>query len=145
MPEEIKDALVTVEDRVTALELRNAVNELGLEIPTEATATQMVRLLVEKVRTLVPQAKVGVELRARLVEEAIKEGIRALGDKFDAEKQRALLTQLDVENVDTMREAWAGIAAMTFKGGRETTDELEEKRDSMPVSTSYLTDAAFGG
>jgi len=22
---------------------------------------------------------------------------------------------------------------------------LEEKRDSMPVSTSYLTDAAFGG
>lgn len=145
MPEEIKDALVTVEDRVTALELRNAVNELGLEIPTEATATQMVRLLVEKVRTLVPQAKVGVELRARLVEEAIKEGIRALGDKFDAEKQRALLTQLDVENVDTMREAWAGIAAMTFKGGRETTDELEEKRYSMPVSTSYLTDAAFGG
>lgn len=148
MPNENKEPTPppTMEDRVTAVELRSAVSELGLEIPAEATGATLLRLLTDKIRALQPIAKIGVELRARLVEDTIKEGIRAMGDKFDAEKQRALLNSLDVANVDAMREAWAGIAAVLFQPGRETIDERQANGEMVgSPATDFLSDAAFGG
>lgn len=141
----------SVPGHVTLEELRQSVTTLGLELPTEVTARTLLDTLVAKIRVLQPQAATGVVLRNRLVEDAIREGVRALGNDFKAEEQRAMLNVLDVPHIDTLREAWKGIADKQFAGGRQTTDTPDAPAtDGSGAAAAHnasntLPDAAFGG
>ena len=79
--------------------------------------------LESECRRLQPLAADGVTLRKELVDSAIVEGKRLMGDKFDDEKQRKTLDALGIDDIKNLRTGWQEAAdAKLGRGGRKTTD-----------------------
>lgn len=72
-----------------------------------------------------PLADEGRQYRADLVESAVTEGKRALGEAFAEETYRGLLEAAPVETVKRMRDDWKAVGDKQFPGGRVTRDESE--------------------
>lgn len=81
--------------------------------------------LADELARLRPLADDGRAYRAALVAEAIEEGVRAFGDAFALETQRARLEGQTLDQVRIERDAWAAIAKERFPSGRATKDEAE--------------------
>ncbi len=104
-------------------------------------ATNELTTLKERVKTLEPQAKDGELYRNDLVSEALKEGVRAMGDKFSAVTYEPLLRAQPLEVVKQMAADWAEVGNTRFAGGRQSTDageqapgkQTEEKRSGVPA------------
>lgn len=89
----------------------------SLELPDQ------VRWLVGEVERLRPLADEGRQYRNDLIEDALKEGVRAMGDRFNQEAYRGLLGQSSLEVIKQMRGDWAEIAGKRWPNGRQTEDE----------------------
>lgn len=105
-----------------------------------AESNQEFTSIVEAVRGLVaenarlgPLADEGRQYRADLVEAAITEGVRAMGEAFPTETYRELLKSASLEQVKLLRDRWQAQAAMLFPGGRKTVDaEQQPQRQAAP-------------
>ncbi len=135
-------------EREVAIEVRAA----GVEVKDGQTVQEMVAALRTEVDRLKPLEKDALEgrvLRKALLDDAIAEGVRAFGDKFNAEGKRTMLEGLDVETVTEMRASWKEIGDKVFKGGRQTQDNPEgdpkedddkDNKDEKPDGTETLPD-----
>lgn len=106
--------LLASSERVQALE-----TEIG-KVTAALAAAQ------ERVKELEPQAEDGRAYREDLITEALAEGVRALGDKFNAESYGSLLRGSPLSVIKQMKTDWEGIASARFAGGRQTTDQGEK-------------------
>lgn len=133
--EEAESVTETVVD-----EVRLALNEAAA--PEGMAAAEAVRWLAaqlaqatserdsarQEVARLQPLADQGRAYRDELVNQAVAEGVRALGEAFPEETYRAMLTAAPLEHIRQVRDTFAGQAAERYPGGRQTRDMNEEKK-----------------
>lgn len=118
-----KDEEMTPEERLSHVrsilgvktddEVEARITSLGEEV-TKAKA---------RIAELEPQAADGALYREALIEEALAEGVRAHGDKFEAESYAELLKGSTVRTIRLMKDGWARVAASTLPAGRSTQGE----------------------
>src|SRR3990172_3285956 len=82
--------------------------------PKETSASDAVRWLVGEMARLQPLADQGVAYRADLIETAISEGVRAMGDAFSAETYRSMFATAPLYHIKLLRDKWAEQAARVF-------------------------------
>ena len=80
--------------------------------------------LTAKVNEMTPLAEMGRAYRADLIEDTLREGIRAFGAAFPEATYRQMLDTLDLAGVKTLRDYHAGLAAQAFPGGRVSVDTV---------------------
>lgn len=99
------------------------------------------RLLADECVRLKPLADDGKAYRKALIDEAEKEGIRALGDGYKVETQRAVLESLPLDSVKALRDSWRAIGDKMFGGGRQTTEDAPG--DEPAPNRSATPEAAY--
>ena len=125
----------------TVLSISSERERLKTEVDT---ATKEVDTLRAKVLELTPQAKDGAQYRADLIAEALAEGVRAMGDKFNAETYTNVLSNASLDVVKQMKADWAVIGNSRFSGGRKTTDEGEQAPGTKAKTTRrHVPEAAY--
>lgn len=96
---------------------------------------------LETVRQMKKEAEHGRSYFADLVEQAVKSRVRAQGDKFNADRYRAMLVRTDdVEYVKEEIEAYEDDVNAQFQGGRQTedtppTDDQQQNQDDIIESS----------
>lgn len=116
----------------TAVNLQAQLDAVRTAVPETAVGSDMagrVAWLATELTRLAPLADDGRAYRADLIEEAIGEGVRAMGPEFAQEAYRGLLSASSIEVIKRMRDDWRAIAAKTLAGGRSTVDG-DENQDS---------------
>lgn len=125
----------------TVLSISSERERLKTEVDT---ATKELDTLRVKVAELTPQAKDGAQYRADLIAEALAEGVRAMGDKFNAETYTNVLSNASLDVVKQMKADWAVIGNSRFSGGRKTTDEGEQAPGVKPkTARRYAPETAY--
>lgn len=121
--------------------LRTVVDELRTlrALPAEI---ERLKPLEAEVTRLRPLADEGRQYRADLVEAAVLEGKRAMGEPFAEETYRGLLTSVPVETVKRMRDDWKSIGDKQFPGGRAT---IEGHEPGDVTTNGAVPSAAFAG
>ncbi len=117
----------------TAVNLQAQLDAVRTAVPETAVGSDMagrVAWLAAELTRLTPLADDGRAYRADLIEEAIAEGVRAMGPEFAQEAYRGLLSASTIEVIKRMRDDWRAIAAKTLAGGRSTVDGDENQQDS---------------
>jgi hypothetical protein len=117
----------------TAVNLQAQLDAVRTAVPETAVGSDMagrVAWLAAELTRLTPLADDGRAYRADLIEEAIGEGVRAMGPEFAQEAYRGLLSVSTIEVIKRMRDDWRAIAAKTLAGGRSTVDGDENQQDS---------------
>ena len=126
------------EARQTIEEIRQIVSESAA--PEGVTLAAAVRWLNEElarvsgerdralgqVAELQPLAEQGRAYREELIDRAVVEGVRAMGEAFPEETYRAMLSNAPLEHIRKVEETFAKQAAERFPGGRQTRDKVEE-------------------
>lgn len=107
----------------------------------ESDVVAAVEWLAGEAERLRPLADEGRQYRADLIDEALAEGVRAMGDEFPAETYRGMLERASLENVKAIRDQWSAMAARQFTGGRKTVDD--DAPPPAPVQESDVPDAAY--
>lgn len=101
-------------------------------------ATRQLNEAQAEVARLQPLADQGRAYRDELVNQAVAEGVRAMGEAFPEETYRAMLTGAPLEHIRQVRDTFAAQGDARFPGGRQTRDleEKEEtpKRDAVPAA-----------
>jgi len=105
------------------------------------TALSAVNWLAGEAERLRPLADEGRQYRSDLIEDALAEGVRAMGDQFPAETYRGMLKRAGLESIKALRDQWAAMAARQLPGGRQTTDTDETPPVRQPESD--VPDAAY--
>ena len=85
--------------------------------------------LRQQVAGLEPVAEDGRTYRADLIEEAIREGTRVIGDTFPVDTYRDMLTHSTVAQIKELRDSFTNRAASLFPGGRQTTNAVGKAQD----------------
>lgn len=108
--------------------------------PSEAHVETALDGMSQRINELTPLADDGREYRKTVVDDALAQGIRAFGDKFDQEQQRTLFESMPIDMVRQMGASWEKIADAVFTGGRKTHDEEnnEEGTQRLPVPTAAV-------
>lgn len=106
-------------------QIRAILTENNQEI---ANIVDAVRELMTENARLAPLADEGRQYRADLVEAAITEGVRAMGEAFPTETYRELLKSASLEQVKLLRDRWQTQAATLFPGGRQTVNDEQQKQ-----------------
>ena len=136
--EEVVDAAEAEQARLVLGEIRQVVSESAA--PEGTTLAAAVRWLNEElaraigdrdralgqVAELQPLADQGRAYREELVNQAVVEGVRAMGEAFPEETYRAMLGNAPLEHIRQVRDTFAEQAAARFPGGRQTRDKNEE-------------------
>lgn len=78
---------------------------------------------IDRLRPLEEQAREGATLRKLLVEDAVKEGVRAFGDSFDKDGQTTMLNDLPVDSIGQLRVSWKQIADSNFNSATKRTSQ----------------------
>ena len=106
-------------------ELLNAIQSLlsETEAPESENLIDGVRWLVEENARLQPLAEQGEQYRSDLIEQALAEGVRAMGNEFPRETYERMLEDADAGHIKEVRDAWAKQAQELFSKGRITVDE----------------------
>lgn len=78
------------------------------------------------VAELTPLAADGKQYRTDLVADALAEGVRAMGDKFDAETYGAILQTAPLTTIKRMRDDWRLTGDGRFQPGRQSQDKGDE-------------------
>lgn len=86
-----------------------------------------------RVKELEPQAADGRAYRDDLITEALSEGVRAYGDKFNQATYEAALRSASIDLIKQMRGDWASVGNARFAGGRQSTDEGEQAPGKTPT------------
>ena len=89
----------------------------------------------------------GKAYRATVIEDALLEGVRLMGDGFDKEGTRSLFDRAGVEHIRMMAEQWKAGADRVFPAGRQTLDEapVEQPEERTAPAASPIPDAAYFG
>lgn len=119
--DEIDRAIATARAEVTA-PLRDAIRATGIEMNGDEDLALPIARLAEKIRTLTPQAKDGERYRDDLIEQTLNEGVRAYGDKFDKDAERAEMRLISIDGIKRRLALLEPLADDIFKGGRATED-----------------------
>lgn len=94
-----------------------------------------------QVAELQPLADQGRAYRDELVNQAVAEGVRAMGEAFPEETYRGMLAGAPLEHIRQVRDTFAAQAAERFPGGRQTRDRNEGKGPARQQQTPV---AAYG-
>lgn len=127
--------------------LEAAAGRIASLLATPEPTTQITELaakvseLTQRVAELEPLAEQGRQYRQDLIEQALKEGVRAFGQSFDQEFWTRTFGQMSVEDVKHLRAQWEGVTRERFgPGGRQTTpiplDEAERRTVGATASVS---------
>ncbi len=95
----------------------------------------------QEVARLQPLADQGRAYRDELVNQAVAEGVRAMGEAFPEETYRAMLAGAPLEHIRQVRDTFADQARVRFPGGRQTRDVMEG--DGQPIRPTTPA-AAYG-
>lgn len=95
----------------------------------------------QEVARLQPLADQGRAYRDELVNQAVAEGVRAMGEAFPEETYRAMLAGAPLEHIRQVRDTFAEQARARFPGGRQTRDVNE--KDGAPARPATPA-AAYG-
>jgi hypothetical protein len=106
-----------------------------------AEHAERVRGMQAEIDRLQPLADDGRAYRADLVDQAICEGVRAMGAGFPEETYRGMLEGVPLEHIKRIRDTFAEQAGQRFPGGRQSVDE-EQKPQQQPVQTPDIAYAA---
>lgn len=128
--------LVVDEGELTVI--REVLAETGAD--QKLSLPDQVRWLAGEVSRLRPLADDGRQYRTDLITDALKEGVRAMGDGFNQEAYRGLLEQSGLDAIKQMRADWAAIADKRWPKGRQTNDESD---DEAPAAVSLVPDEAY--
>ena len=109
--------------------------------PKETSAVDGVRWLVGEMARLQPLADQGVAYRADLIETALSEGVRAMGDAFLAETYRSMFATAPLDHIKLLREKWLEQAARTLPNWRQTTDTSTPLAERQPAQA--VPDSAY--
>jgi hypothetical protein len=101
---------------------------------------QAVRWMGDELARLRPLADDGRAYREQLTGEVNAEGVRALGERYNAEQQQPILAALPLAQLRAMRDAYAEIARATLPAGRQTLNTAERQT---PQTASTAPAAAF--
>jgi hypothetical protein len=105
----------TADDARMLPQLRTLLTARGLEASILPTSVRVLDLALD-----------GLTYRRDLIEEALKEGVRAHGaDNFKREQYEKTLRSAEIETIKLMRDDWARQAKANLQGGRATSDETE--------------------
>jgi len=101
--------------------------------------------LTVKVTELQPLADDGRAYRGDLVEEALAEGVRAMGDEFPMETYRGMLESAGLDHIKQVRDTLKAQGDKNFPGGRQTADETEtpEPEGGETEEVSVVPDSAY--
>ena len=116
--------------------------EAGIAEADRADVVAGVRFLARRFKEESVMAEVGRTYRANLIEEALKEGVRAFGNSFNVEGRRSLLEKLEIAEIESFRDDWRAQADQIFPRGRQTQEEkiAPQVREPLPMPV-----AAFQG
>jgi len=95
----------------------------------------------QEVARLQPLADQGHAYRGELVDQAVAEGVRAMGEAFPVETYRAMLADAPLEHIRQVRDTFAAQAAVRFPGGRLTQDGAKQESNEPQRQTPA---AAYG-
>jgi hypothetical protein len=104
-------------------------------------ATRQLNEAQAEIARLQPLADQGRAYRDELVNQAVAEGVRAMGEAFPEETYRAMLTGAPLEHIRQVRDTFAAQGDARFPGGRQTVD-LPTVDDNKPQRETPL--AAYG-
>ena len=114
--------------------LDTAVRGLGRQLAEAQAELEQSRAEVARLQPLADQ---GRAYRDELINQAVAEGVRALGETFPEETYRAMLANAPLEHIRQVRDTFAAQAAERFPGGRQTRDENKSeqpKRSGTPAA-----------
>lgn len=112
---------------------------------TEVDALAAADKLVARVKELEPQAADGRQYRKDLIDEALKEGVRALGKDFDAAMHEAMLSSQPLSTIKGMRDSWQKIGDERLPAGRKSVDDDQTPTQETNKAVSFVPDAAYRG
>lgn len=112
-----------------------------LKVDSDEKIVEGIQALQKRVAELEPQAKDGLAYREDLVQDALKEGVRAQGAEFDKPTYEEMLRTSPLTLVKRFRDDWKKVADKALPAGRSTTDEGEQTRK--PTKVDAVPDAAF--
>lgn len=104
-------------------DVRGALAETGADESLEVH--EQVRWLASEIARLQPLANDGRQYRTDLIADALKEGVRAMGEGFNQEAYRTLLENSSLEAIKQLRSDWAAVAAKRWPHGRQTNEGNE--------------------
>lgn len=101
-------------------------------------------------RQLVTLAHDGQQYRADLIDTALAEGVRFIGEKFDQPTYRGILERASLAEVKRITEDWRAQADKLFPAGRKTNEEPAQTDEPTDRATSkdpihMLPPSAFNG
>lgn len=99
--------------------------------------------LGERVKELEPLAEEGRTYRDDLVEQALAEGIRAYGDKFDKETYETMLRSASLDVIKRMKDDWQSLGDDRFPRGRQTTDEGQPAPEQGKKNRVHVPESAY--
>lgn len=108
---------------------------------TEVTVSRGVDVLAGEVRRLRPLAEDGEQYRADLIDEAIREGVRANGDEFNQDLFRSQFENADLDFIKEMREMWTKQGDEQFADTGRLSKDGEEGGDTEPPDTKKEEEA----
>ena len=97
-----------------------------------------------EVARLQPLADQGRAYREELVNQALAEGVRAMGEAFPQETYRAMLSAAPLEHIRQVRDTFAAQAAVRFPGGRQTRDLAGDENEDKATKRAAVPAAAYG-
>lgn len=109
--------------------------ELRSKSPVEA-----ITWLVEENARLRPLADMGRTYRHDLIEEALSEGVRAMGNLFPLEQYRGMLSVANLDAIKAIRASFQEQAKLRFPGGAQINETKE--KPATPVVTEPVNAAA---
>lgn len=136
--EAVRRALVEVR-APEGVALDAAVRGLGRQLAEAQAELERSRAEVTRLQPLADQ---GRAYRDELINQAVAEGVRALGETFPEETYRAMLANAPLEHIRQVRDTFAAQAAERFPGGRQTQDAPKNGSDNEPQRQTPV--AAYG-
>ena len=116
------DPTPAVTTPVISSEVRTLLAQHGQVVETPDQLEAAVRYLSDEIGRLKPLADDGRAYHADLVEAALAEGVRAMGDAFPAETYREMLKGAPLDHIKRVRDAFAAQAKEVLPAERKTKD-----------------------
>lgn len=108
--------------------------EAGIAEADRADVVAGVRTLAARFKAESEMAEIGRRYRSNLIEEALKEGVRAFGNTFNVEGRRSLLDKLEIAEIETFRDDWRSQADAVLPRGRQTVDDKSAPAPEAPLA-----------
>lgn len=127
---------------VDALALRGILPEEQRKTVKPDEIVTYVRLACERIKTLEPLAEDGRNYRTQLVADALAQGVRCQGEKFNQDSYRAILETAPLTTVRQMHDDWKEIADKVLPAGRRTAND-EDRQQGKVKTDAHIKDESY--